>query len=740
MARVRHVPPPPPRPQGAVVRRHFGPFDRIEIEGVAYRCIKTNGDGHIFRAAHDEFIHKSVRHEDMPAVEDELGYRHDRDYYLQGEVKARMRAGVASLSHLPKKESERILFKYDCAMEFLRLEAECPTPMRGDAAVDAAIQQIADTLRLRARDAADRGRRKRAGRPQTTFDMPGRKCLLEWVNTLTDGALNPLSLRDNYQECGNREPRFLPETDDLVDEFLDRYLVPHSPSIRGLRRTMEALLAARNEERVAEGKAPLKLPSYEYLRQKIDDLPKFEVMACREGIEKAMKKFRPVGEGVVDVYRPFQHCEMDHWHVQLHVLCKQARIWDELTDEQKAEVEKARYVLGMVADRRTRCIAGLRLTRTATAQSAVELLEMAVTDKREYALGAGAMTPWDVHGTMGWMFADGGFANWEFKIALASLKINFEVPAAGLAHMRGMIERGFRKMHESVVADFDGRTFKNIIDKGDYNSEGRAGTCIDELAIALVRHAVDVHHNTPHPCLNYETPRECWIRLTKELGVDPPPDWHKRRHVFGIDMKCTLGPSGLRFLNIQYRSKKLHEHFLQHSNIVMDVRVHEGNLGAISARIDGNWLTVAGPPEFERVTAKDWIAAEADLRRRGYTSADVTAPVRLKAIADKNKLADVGRKRIGIDDARTTAQQLLHAERQMTIGVSYPEDRPAAAGGDLYDGGLTVGGDAPAALPAVAVPSPPERPAATGAIADPPSSSDPPRRRSPAKRGWTFKE
>lgn len=320
-----------------------------------------------------------------------MGYQHDRKYYQRGEVKARLHAGVPSLTHLPAKERKRVLHRYDYAMEFLRLEASDPQVNRSNDSIDAAIIRIEEILKRRVHAAVDQGRRKRSGREKTTSDAPSRDSLLHWVNTLTDGGCNPLVLRDNYKKSGNREPRHSPESYELVDEFLDRHLVRRQPSIRGLRGDMAVELVGRNEKRAAEDKAPLTLPSYEYLRQRVDKLPKFEVMACREGIEKAMKKFRPVREAPLDVYRPIQHCEMDHWNVQLHVICKKVGIWEELTDEQKAEVEKARYVLGMVVDRRTRCIAALRLTRTATAQSALELLEMAMTDKREYALGAGAL-------------------------------------------------------------------------------------------------------------------------------------------------------------------------------------------------------------------------------------------------------------------------------------------------------------------------------------------------------------
>ena len=202
-------------------------------------------------------------------------------------------------------------------------------------------------------------------------------------------------------------------------------------------------------------------------------------------------------------------------------------------------------------------------------------------------------------------------------------------------------------------------------------------------------------------------------------------------------MKRTLGPAGLRFLGIQYRSEKLHEHFMREGIVEMDVRVDERNLGAISARIGKHWLTVYGPPEYHRLHADTWIAAEADLRRRGYRTAEATASIRLAAIDDINKSADAGRKLIGIDDERATAEQLLAAERKILIGADFPDgrDRPItpADDGDLYDGALVVGHAAPSGEPAA-------MPSATPDTSETHPHSTEPRRNSARKGRWVFQK
>ncbi len=726
MPRLRDVPAAPPVPPGPVVRLHFGPRDRIVIEGVAYRCAHSDTHGHVFTAEHDAKITRSETHDDMAVIKRSSSFGHDREWYAIGDAKARLHAGVPGISHLPKWERERIQFKYDYVMAFLALEKSDPTVTRGDPSMKAVIAKIAEALNAQAKVATAAGRRRRAGRQSPHSDPPGPKRLREWTKMLVEDNYNPLSLRDDYSGCG-RKPEQNEDKDDLLDEFTDRWLIPSQPSISAVHDDMEAEVDTRNAERAEKDLPLLKVPTYDALCDRIKEVPAYEKVASREGAEAAMKRFRPVGEGLQDVYRPMQHTEMDHWNIQLHALCKKARVWDDLTPDEKAVVEKKRYVLGAVACRRTRCFSALRMTETATAQSAVELLDMAVSEKHDYATSAGALTPWDICGTMGWMIADGGFANHAFKQALSGLRINFEIPPNGLAHLRGLIERSFRKIHEGAVARFDGRTFQDIMRKGDYDSEGRAGNCVDELAFALVRWAVDVHHNTPHPSLNYETPRECWLRLTKEFGVDPPPDWHKRRHVFGLEDTRTLGPAGIRFLNVQYRSEKLHAWFVQHGVVDVETRVDERNLGAISVRTGKHWLTVMGPPDFEGVPAWLWIETEADQRRRGRRTADVTAPVRHKAFRDIRDIAEAGRKRIGIDDARATIQQLRAAERSMTIGADFPEQRDPraeAATRGLYDDALEVGSPAPEPPPADVPAATIDRPAADRG----------------SKRVWTFKE
>jgi putative transposase len=700
MARKRKIPPSKLPAIRQAVRRRYGPYDRIVIDDVDYRCAETTDAGHLFQAAHDSKITKTVSHDDIPAVERSFGYRYDHGWYAPGAAKARLKAGVALLSDLPFEERQYICWQVDFVKEFLKLKASGETTC-GDDAVTAAIVTIDGILKDRASTITDNGRRPRAGRIKSTFDKPCAKSLLKWKNKLLKADFNPLVLRKRTDKSGNFTPRLTPEQYRIVARYAPRFATPLKPDVTELYKDMRVKIARINRLRKRKNLPEMEVPAIDKLYEQIGLMSKFRVMAGREGLDVAKNHFRAVTDGLQDVEWPLQQVEADHWSVQLITLLVWSGLWDYLPKNLQEEVKRVRMVLGVAIDRRTHCILAMKLSRTASVESAIALVEMAVTEKQDFADGVGALTPWDYLGHIDALITDGGsaFIDAIFKTVLADLKIDHEIPPSGLAHLRGMVERIFRSMHEQVVARFEGRTFEDVVRKGDYDAEGRAGLTVDELGEVLIRYAVDIHHNTPLEAIGWETPRSCWLRLTAEHAVEPGPDVHLRRHVFGIEDQRTLGPAGIRVLNIQYRSEKLHDHFNHVGEAKVAIRALPENLGAISVKIDGSWLTVPARKEFWGVDADTWIAAEADLRRRGKHLARLTMPIVLAAIEANSRVAARARKRRDIGDTTMSKAELLRAEGQMKIGTIFPD--PATADGensepgDHYDGTVMTGTPAP---------------------------------------------
>lgn len=700
MARIREVP-PAPMLDSAPRRLRFEEYDRILLDdGVDWRWEEDDerGKGHILRAAHDAKIRRSISFEQMWMQSRKMDFRHDRGWYSKREVKKRLRADVASLVDLTYRERQYIYWQEALCLEFLRLEANDPGITRGEVSFETekTIGRICATVATRVEAAADDGRRKRTDRVHEVFGKPDRKTLLRWIKMLVGADFDPTVFCKRFRRSGNREERLTQEQCLIAGKYAMLYCSPTEPSVRELHAKIETEIARINRARKkANAKSRKKLPllgqvSYDRLARQIALMDAFEKMAGRKGMGAALKAFRPVGDGLPDVLRPVQHVEIDHWTVQLQTLLIWSGQWDGLTKKSQSVVRDnaKRMVLGIAICRRTHCILAMVLSRTPSVASAIRLLEMAVTDKQAFADGVGALTPWDVAGTMETLVMDGGpaFNNAEFRSRIAALGVIPEMPPGGLPHLRGLVERMFRNIEQKLVMQFEGRTFANVVAKGDYDSVGRAGITIDELSYALIRYVVDVYHNTQQGALGGETPRACFLRLAKENGITPRPDSHLLRNVFGVEIDRKLSPAGVRFLGIQYRSRALHAHFMKVKNAAVKVKAYPGNIGAISVMIGRSYLTVKAPPEFENVDAKTWIGAEALLRRRGAHYKKITRDAVVDALTEFDRLSAVGRRRADIGDVPVSRSALLHAERSIAIFVNYPDEAKNVATDGVAEG------------------------------------------------------
>jgi putative transposase len=757
MVKVRHIPEPIHGAFGQPERMHFEDDDRIVLaDGIDWRRHLTNDDGHVFQAEHDAEIRRSLTHAKMRIESDKPGFRHDAHWYATAAMTARLRADVSDMSDLPFEERQLIMWKEEFILAFEALEKlEPKTVTRGDDPLTAAIARIHNAIKQRHSAVNDRGKRKYSGRLKQDFDhAPGPKAFLTWMKDYISADRDPLVLCSRKYRSGNRDERLDDDQIKVLKEFAPRFAAMNKPSILGLHGLMKAHVEnVLNPKRPAN--SPIKVPSYGRLQREIHEMKWFETLAGRSGVANALNQARPQGDGIPDVRRAIQHVEMDHWNVGLRTILTVAGIWPKLNRKSRRNLRIVRMNLGAAICRRTHCVVAMTLTPTASTDSVIRLIEMAICDKKRFADAAGCITPYDIFGIMENLFMDGGpaFNNSMVRAVLRDLQVEPEYPVAGLPHFRGMIERLFRKIDDQVISWFEGRTFSNVVQKGDYNPDSRTGTSVEELGRVLVRFVVDRHHNTPLKELGWETPRECYLKLGKAHGIRPFPGPDTARNVFGFEDKRMLGPNGLRFLNIQYRSRTLHEQFLKTGPVYVTCRFHPADLGAISVKFGKQWLTVNGPSAFKGVDADTWIAAEAVLRAKGeHTLKHITGPIINAAILEVVRVAEAGHKRAGIEDNPIRRKALLAAEAGMRIFADFPDelDEEAEEPGDVYETAVEVATPPPARRAPRA--KPPKTASSARAAAGTPKAvksgrpkpvRDPkraPARRPGLKRGWTAKD
>jgi putative transposase len=712
MTQLRITPPdPPPLPRGSV-RRRYGRFDRLVIDDVAYMVRSAGIKAVVLVREDNEEASQTLSHEQLNVLRHSRGYRHDRDFYMPELAQARIHAGVGYVSDLSDEEQAEVLWKQKWCLIALR-KKHAKEISFSDEGLKKAIPIIAAEIAGEQQAEVDGGGTQRAGREIVTREPPGPKCLRDWINDLIEGNMNPLALRKMTRKCGYRTPRLEAEEYAFLFQYAAMAAMPEKESGKVLWRKMSAAISEENKIRRASGRPDLTVPSYERLLEEIDKIPFFDLIAGQEGVEKAKNYVRALTTGLADVVRPLQRVEFDEWTVHLHVLLIMTGVWATLSDAQKERVKTIRLVLCIALDVATKCVVGMSLARTASPENAFRCLEMAVSDKQDYADAAGAVTPWDIEGTMETSVADAGssYANDKFRVMNVDLGVKFMTAVAGIPWLRGNVERIFRSTDDKFIALFAGRTFSDTVEKGDYDSEGRACLTIDEFAEALVRYKIDHYHNHPHDGLGGELPRMAWLRLSEEFGVDAPPDDHLRRIVFGKQLNPVLGAHGLRVLGIDYQSEELNQLFCEKGHIKVDVRVDLQNLGGISAKVGEGWLLVEGAPELYRVTAKDWIAVWDEFQARNAAMNAITRQILDDTMTHLVEVGTIARKRRNIAVGPMSTGEIRYHQSRMGIGAMFVRDQAAAkAKGrvDLLDGALVVGGATEAAnqVTETAVPAP----------------------------------
>ena len=222
---------------------------------------------------------------------------------------------------------------------------------------------------------------------------------------------------------------------------------------------------------------------------------------------------RPAGRGI-EISRPLERVEIDEIRIDPITDMARAGMSPPLSEEELEATglndKDARWWMTMAIDCRTRIILGMTLTKAPKASSATGCLRMIVSDKSGISDAAGAATKWNQYGSPELLVADNGpgFRAIDFTEACNDLGIPIERTIAGAPSIRGSIERMFSIC--AALPRLNGRTFPNVVERGDHPSGDRACLDADDNGFALVRWIVDIYHDTPQRGLGGRTPLRQW--------------------------------------------------------------------------------------------------------------------------------------------------------------------------------------------------------------------------------------
>lgn len=655
----------------------FGSEDRITIEGTEFRAINYNEIGWLMQAVDGAGACSDFPHERLSRLASMGRLRHEPHFFNPTQALRRLQSTSTLISSLGKRPKARLSKRSAWVAAIRDMQREGKLKMTDESRVANNAELLLRVTKL-VKSLSPLGE-ENPGKSCNVTDVPSPRTLRRW---LKEAALfGDIGLADNMHKRGNRNRLMGPEEKGLLDREIRKYCSLERPTQRIIYDKVCMAFDDRNADRSARGLHPLITPSRETVRRAILSMNPFNVMVAREGLEAARKKYMPVGMGL-QLTRPGERVEIDENTFDLISVMHSSELWDLFTEEERHAVgldnSKNRWVLTVAICAATRCILGMVISRGAKPTAALQCLQMVVSDKGQWADAVRARGSWDMHLTPELIVTDNGtaFKSEVFRFACADLGISVEHGIAGMPQLRARNERFFETMANAVPPLSPGRTFSDIITKGDADPRERAALTFDDVAFALVRWIVDGYHNTPHRGLGGETPLQCWRRLTAEYGVTPPPDSRRWRMVFGNQLTRSLNKEGLEVLGVRYHSELLALWMDRNGEGKLDVRWHPRDIGAIEVLLGNDWFEVpAVDSRMEGKAAQTWLTAWRNVRAahpaRKATDRKIVHDA-MKAIEERNATAMA---MAGLLVNEWTEARIAKEERDMFLGA-FPGPAP----------------------------------------------------------------
>ena len=208
----------------------------------------------------------------------------------------------------------------------------------------------------------------------------------------------------------------------------------------------------------------------------------------------------------------------------------------------------------------SRTILGFLLALEAPSANSVALcMTHAICRKEVWLRNRGIDTSWPIWGKMRALFADNGpdFRCKALDMACQEHSITINWRPLGKPEYGGHIERLMRTV-KSDLSDLKGTTFRNPVDRGEYDSEGRAIFSFSEFEQWLTVYITKYYHQKKHSALDTSPIKKLEQGIL--YGDDMPPiglpSVVENEHRFYVDflpfVKRTVQRYGIEIDNIKY--------------------------------------------------------------------------------------------------------------------------------------------------------------------------------------------
>jgi putative transposase len=458
--------------------------------------------------------------------------------YYNGQMKLveqkALHAQMTDLSLLPDSLKNEVRNRHTYVQAYLRASAEKISPLTG--------QEMTDLIATVAAELND-------------LKPPSPLTLSRWKTRFRRSGADVRSLIPRYRFRGvhgylradySPEDQLKRKLKEVMDEAIEeKYLTPEKWPITSVHEHLKMKINELNQGRTPENQ--LATPHINTLRNRIAKLDKYEVTARREGEDKAVRLFKPIGQGPIAT-RPLERIEIDHTKLDLIVVDEETRI------------PIGRPWLTLAIDKATRMVVGFYLSFTPpSALSVLACLKHCIAPKFYLQeLFPDILNDWPVYGVPEMIVVDNGMdlLSANFRDACLMLGIIIQQAPPGVPWYKGPIERFFGTHNTQLVHLQKGTTFSNIFDRDEYVPAKHAVISLTTLNQLMHHFIVDVYHQSPHRGLK-RVPAAVWQELVAKYPPALPPDKQTLDVWLGYTEFRTLSNKGIELHNLRYNCKAM---------------------------------------------------------------------------------------------------------------------------------------------------------------------------------------
>ncbi|TBY27416.1 Mu transposase C-terminal domain-containing protein [Rhizobium leguminosarum] len=649
----------------------IGAFDRIILHDVEVKLALDAPEGKAFERREgngkiDILDNEAIQ---LALAEDRLII--DRGFY--DPRKRDLDKGAAHLQDMPPEEQDDVGFKLLWVTLLRRKRDEIgrvPHSRRKSLMRQIREEYYADYEEMRGLAHFRKFKFSYENSEEPHLRLASYEAVSEWSLKLERAGGDARVLRD--RRGTGKKSTFTPEELHLQGHFVWRYLSSTEPTGAYLFRIMKAVERRLNRDRPDDDKLDLGSRSTFYNR--LDAIPDFSKTVARLGEAKAMAKYNVVvGK---DRGHPMDMAEGDECRLDLVTMVKAAKCWDQLSEEEQQAFKQAseRFWFSAVIDHASTAFLSFRVhTRAPSIATARAAFEMTARDKTQTARNAGCKSDWKHCGGMRGIRLDA--AAWYTSTAVLTTLTDaktakFHTPVK-MPWLRGTMERIFGTIGSLTLQHFSGRTFSNVVKRGDHDP--KKGVSVDPVMLEkiLLRAIVDIYHNTPNTGkLGGMTPNQAWLVGCKLRKPPPPPTGYLRRKIYGINLKRVIRSAGIRVIGFYFQSEEIQKMRQDDTDREVHIRIDMQDLSEITV-FDGE-LAYRVPCRLPQLKGLSYWEATALLQELRLIDTEYTNRTIEQVDAAREYIdaqAEIGRIKYSVASPIVTEEHIARVERRVLRGV-----------------------------------------------------------------------